>query len=312
MSTVEVAAGEAAHPVVWADILAQEQDGDDALSGYERAVAALVPQLEAILLGPRSTMKLEAYLPRVQSPPQWREDTAGAAVVIEFLSDDQDNVCALLAMRAELVGGSLAIYLGSSAPLESLSRPAELTGMERRYVERIAPAIMEAIQPLSNKPLLTHRVCEASGWHTSQSHPMCVSSLALAPELAPGLLSIAVPCHLLADSSDKLDRATMPVYAADQAKILELGRAKVKLDIIVQAAALTLERIRSLGPGDVIAMASVGLNEARAVAKGHSVFVGQVGRTGTAFSIRVSQTCAIRAKAAISAPLKKNGLVTVK
>lgn len=301
MKALENTAGQVIHPVVWADILAREHDGEDMLSGYEHAVGATVSSLTAVLFGNQITIKLGAYGARVLSSSDWQTEATASAAVIEFFSADKETPCAALALTGHLIDGSLAAYLGSVVPFEPLERLSGVSGMELRYIEHIAPAVMAALQPLSNLKLVTHRVCLGADWQASQSHDLCVASVAMAQSPESGLLSVAISKCVLDDKSEQAKRAHAVVYAAANAKVLEIGRTKVKVDVLVRATDLTLERIRSLSEGDVIGMDSAGLNGARAVARGQDMFTGQIGRSGGTYSIRVTETGKTASRAAVSA-----------
>lgn len=311
MSTLESTPGEIIHPVVWADILVGQKDGqkggDDKLSAFASAVEAMVAQLTSVLFGSQDTVKLCAFAPKVQSTAEWQTDTEPSAVIIEFIFAEQDQLCAILALNANLIGSSLAGYLGAPEPFASADRPSGITSMESRYLSHIAPALMETLQPLSRLNMSSHRLCVTAQWQISQAAELYVACVALAQSPEAALLSIAIPTHILAINSEEEQDTELAVYAAGHSKVRELGRTKVKVDVFVRAADLTLERIRSLSEGDVIGMEQAGLGEARAIAKGQGIFAGQIGRSGGAYSIRVTQTGTVASKVAASTHSNHNG-----
>ena len=297
-------ASEAAAPLDWVSILVRQPDGDSTANVTGTVFEEIAQATGNVFFGGAGAIELLVDSPKSQTADEWQAEVVLSVALIEFFSIEHDGVCAMLALSAEALDNALARFLGSSAPYQTGRKSLGVSDLELRFLDQVAPEIMQAIQPLVRQPLVGRRVLKSSDWKPSNSHALSVCSISAKQTPTSHLFLIAAPSHAIANDTGATERDSVAAFAADQAKVLELGKTRVKLAVSVRVADMTLDRLRALGAGDMIELSPAGLHEAKACVGGRGIFVGQIGRTANDYSIRVSDLAGVKSIAATSSQVE--------
>ncbi|MFZ1774001.1 MAG: FliM/FliN family flagellar motor switch protein [Rhizobiaceae bacterium] len=220
----------------------------------------------------------------------WWEHHKNTCIAIRHASNEKDENPNYLMLPVTLVSDLLAVTLGGTPDVAKINRPP--SRIETKFAGRLGPALSTAVNPLLR--IKTH-VCsampasarEALEALTGQSMHLIDLKLEWASKIHA--VSIAL-------SEAKIERraatnAKPPDNREGSAQVVaEIGKTRIRVDVLVKIADQTLERLQNLRVGDVMLIAPNSLSEARMEVRGHEIYSGQIGHSGKNFGFMVSQT----------------------
>ncbi len=236
-----------------------------------------------------ASLSLELAGQRLVSSTDWFSGLDAATAVLAQPGEEGLNEVALLTLDRRAAILLTTSQFGGSSMLGLTDTGRPLTDIEQGFLTEFGAALFASVSPSANGNVSPVQLLEpqaASAFIQNEVMLTAFEFSILLGEIRIGLV-LALPAGpAMADHGPANEKAENTAWKSAVGS--ELTRSRVKLEAVVDLAALPLSRLRILLPGDIIPVPEGALGKTLLISRGETLLTGRLGKLAGAYTVRVT------------------------